>query len=47
MGLKTDLTVSLAEKIAQLAPNAAVIEAFNTTFAEILQTIASVWNRTP
>lgn len=38
MGLKTDLTISMAERIAQLAPDAEVIEAFNTTFAEILQT---------
>ena len=37
MGLPTDLTHSIAEQIAQLAPQAKVVEAFNTTFAEILQ----------
>jgi hypothetical protein len=37
MGLPTDLTISVAEQIAQLAPGAKVVEAFNTTFAEILQ----------
>lgn len=37
VGLPTDLTVSIAEKIAQLAPDARVVEAFNTTFAETLQ----------
>ncbi|MBF2029846.1 MAG: NADPH-dependent F420 reductase [Oscillatoriales cyanobacterium C42_A2020_001] len=36
IGLATDLTISVAETIQQLAPNARVVEAFNTTFAEIL-----------
>ncbi len=36
IGLTTELTVSVAETIQQLAPTAKVVEAFNTTFAEIL-----------
>ncbi|MBC8141162.1 MAG: NAD(P)-binding domain-containing protein [Armatimonadetes bacterium] len=36
IGLPTDLTISMAEKIATLSPDAKVVEAFNTTFAEIL-----------
>lgn len=36
IGLGTDLKMSVAETIQQLAPNAKVVEAFNTTFAEIL-----------
>ena len=31
IGLGTDLKVSIAENIAQLAPEAQVVEAFNTT----------------
>ena len=36
VGLATDLTLSVAETIQQLVPNANVVEAFNTTFAEII-----------
>lgn len=36
IGLATDLTTSVAETIQQLAPSAQVVEAFNTTFAEII-----------
>ncbi len=36
MGLATELKISIAETIQQLAPQARVVEAFNTTFAEIL-----------
>ncbi|ARV61182.1 hypothetical protein BZZ01_23495 [Nostocales cyanobacterium HT-58-2] len=36
IGLPTDLKISVAETIQQLAPNAKVVEAFNTTFAEII-----------
>jgi 8-hydroxy-5-deazaflavin:NADPH oxidoreductase len=36
IGLATDLKQSVAETIQQLVPNAKVVEAFNTTFAEIL-----------
>jgi 8-hydroxy-5-deazaflavin:NADPH oxidoreductase len=36
IGLGTDLKISVAETIQQLAPNSKVVEAFNTTFAEIL-----------
>lgn len=36
VGLPTDLTISIAERIAQLAPEAKIVEAFNTTFAEII-----------
>ena len=36
MGLATDLTTSIAEQIAQRAPGAMVVEAFNSTFAEIV-----------
>jgi predicted dinucleotide-binding enzyme len=36
IGLATDLTISVAETIQQLAPNARVVEAFNSTFAEII-----------
>ncbi|MBI4780998.1 MAG: NADPH-dependent F420 reductase [Oscillatoriophycideae cyanobacterium NC_groundwater_1537_Pr4_S-0.65um_50_18] len=36
IGLATDLTLSVAETIQQLAPHAKVVEAFNTTFAEII-----------
>jgi 8-hydroxy-5-deazaflavin:NADPH oxidoreductase len=36
IGLATNLEISAAEKVQQLAPNAAVVEAFNVTFAEII-----------
>lgn len=36
IGLATDLKISVAETIQQLAPSAKVVEAFNTTFAEII-----------
>jgi 8-hydroxy-5-deazaflavin:NADPH oxidoreductase len=36
IGIKTDLKLSVAEMIQQLAPSARVVEAFNTTFAEIV-----------
>ncbi|SRR5579883_566616 len=36
IGLATDLKISVAETIQQFAPNAKVVEAFNTTFAEII-----------
>lgn len=36
VGLPTDLTRSVAEQVAEAAPGAHVVEAFNTTFAEIL-----------
>jgi hypothetical protein len=36
VGLATDLKVSVAETIQKLIPNAKVVEAFNTTFAEII-----------
>ncbi|KOP23250.1 hypothetical protein AMR41_27135 [Hapalosiphon sp. MRB220] len=36
VGLATDLKISVAETIQQLIPNASVVEAFNTTFAEII-----------
>lgn len=36
IGLATDLKMSVAEMIQQLAPNTRVVEAFNTTFAEII-----------
>ncbi len=36
IGLPTNLTISIAETIQQLAPNAKVVEAFNITFAEII-----------
>ncbi|TFI54866.1 transmembrane reductase oxidoreductase [Mastigocladus laminosus UU774] len=39
--LPTELTSSVAEQIAQLAPGAKVVEAFNLTFAELLQTAVS------
>lgn len=38
IGLPTQMTTSIAEQIAQLAPGARVVEAFNSTFA---QTIAA------
>lgn len=37
VGLTSDLKTSGAEEIAKRAPGARVVEAFNTTFAEILQ----------
>lgn len=37
LGLATDRTESVAEEIARLLPAAHVVEAFNTTFAEVLQ----------
>nr|WP_046245369.1 NAD(P)-binding domain-containing protein [Hymenobacter terrenus] len=37
IGLPTERTESVAEEIARLLPAAQVVEAFNTTFAEILQ----------
>ena len=37
VGLTTDLTLSVAEQIAKLAPKAKVVEAFNTISAEVLQ----------
>jgi 8-hydroxy-5-deazaflavin:NADPH oxidoreductase len=36
IGLATDLKISVAETIQRLLPNANVVEAFNTTFAEII-----------
>lgn len=36
IGIATDLKLSVAERLAQLAPGAKVVEAFNITFAEIL-----------
>jgi 8-hydroxy-5-deazaflavin:NADPH oxidoreductase len=36
IGLATDLSISVAETIQQLVPNARVVEAFNITFAEII-----------
>jgi len=36
IGIKTDLGISVAEMIQQLVPSARVVEAFNTTFAEIV-----------
>jgi len=36
IGIKTDLEISIAEMIQQLTPSARVVEAFNTTFAEIV-----------
>lgn len=36
IGLATDLKISVAETVQQLIPNARVVEAFNTTFAEII-----------
>jgi 8-hydroxy-5-deazaflavin:NADPH oxidoreductase len=36
IGLATNLEISVAEKVQQLAPNAAVVEAFNITFADII-----------
>lgn len=36
-GLKTDADISAAERIAQLAPDAKVVETFNLTFAEIIK----------
>lgn len=36
IGLATNLEISVAEKVQRLAPNAAVVEAFNTTFADII-----------
>lgn len=36
VGLTTQLKVSIAEKVQQLAPSAKVVEAFNITFAETI-----------
>ncbi len=36
IGIATDLKISVAERLAELAPGAKVVEAFNITFAEIL-----------
>jgi predicted dinucleotide-binding enzyme len=36
VGIPTNMKNSVAEQIAEIAPNSAVVEAFNTTFAEIL-----------
>jgi 8-hydroxy-5-deazaflavin:NADPH oxidoreductase len=36
IGLATELKISVAETIQQLAPNAKVVEAFNITFAEVI-----------
>jgi 8-hydroxy-5-deazaflavin:NADPH oxidoreductase len=36
IGLATNLEISVAEKVQQLAPNADVVEAFNITFADII-----------
>lgn len=36
VGIATDLSISIAEQLAQRLPNAKVVEAFNITFAEIL-----------
>lgn len=37
LGLPTERTESVAEELARLLPTAHVVEAFNTTFAEVLQ----------
>lgn len=37
IGLGTDLQISIAETIANLAPDTHVVEAFNTTFAQIIE----------
>ncbi|NJL41241.1 MAG: NAD(P)-binding domain-containing protein [Leptolyngbyaceae cyanobacterium SM1_4_3] len=36
IGLATELKISVAERIQQLAPHAKVVEAFNITFAEVI-----------
>ena len=36
IGLATELKISVAERVQQLAPDAKVVEAFNITFAEII-----------
>lgn len=36
IGLATELTISVAERVQQLAPQAKVVEAFNITFAEVI-----------
>ncbi|NJN86470.1 MAG: NADPH-dependent F420 reductase [Leptolyngbyaceae cyanobacterium SL_7_1] len=36
IGLPTELKISVAERVQQLAPHAHVVEAFNITFAEVL-----------
>jgi 8-hydroxy-5-deazaflavin:NADPH oxidoreductase len=36
IGLATNLEISVAETLQKLTPNAKVVEAFNTTFAEII-----------
>jgi predicted dinucleotide-binding enzyme len=44
VGLPSELQTSVAEEIAQSAPGAKVVEAFNTTFAEILQSDSRDFN---
>jgi 8-hydroxy-5-deazaflavin:NADPH oxidoreductase len=44
VGLPSELQTSVAEEIAQSAPRAKVVEAFNTTFAEILQSDSRDFN---
>lgn len=44
LGLPTDRTISMAEELAQLIPDAKVVEAFNLTFAEILASSSRSFN---
>jgi 8-hydroxy-5-deazaflavin:NADPH oxidoreductase len=44
VGLPSELQTSVAEEIARSEPGAKVIEAFNTTFAEILQSDSRDFN---
>jgi len=44
VGLPSELQTSVAEEISQSAPRAKVVEAFNTTFAEILQSNSRDFN---
>ncbi len=47
MGLPTHLKVSVAEQIADFAPGAKIVEAFNTTFHDFCRTsairIKAIW----
>ncbi|NJR51143.1 MAG: NAD(P)-binding domain-containing protein [Leptolyngbyaceae cyanobacterium CSU_1_3] len=47
IGLATNLKVSVAERVQQLAPNAAVVEAFNITFADIIASESRGLGRSP